>query len=80
MKNQFIAVYTQELAYRFANDPEYAYAASRTTPEALAIRMTNGLINGAASKDGPAIKAALKKCGIKPTYKALRMALSEVKS
>ncbi len=79
MKDEFIAIYIQELAYRFANDPEYAYAASRTTPEALAIKMTNGLINGSASKDGHAIKAALKKCGIKPTYKALRLALSEVK-
>lgn len=56
----------------FANDPEYAYAASRTTPAALAAKMTAGLLTGSANKDGEGIKRACKACGIKHTYKAIQ--------
>lgn len=55
----------------FANDPEYAYSASRTTPKALASRMASLLMTGDANKEGEGIKRACKACGIKQTYKAL---------
>ena len=61
-------------AYRdlFDNDPEYAYAASRTTPTELACKMAAGLATGAANKDGDGIKRACKAVGIKHTYKAIQ--------
>lgn len=56
----------------FANDPGYVYSARMTTPEALARKMTLGLENGQASKDGKGIVAVCKQFGIKHTYKAIR--------
>lgn len=56
----------------FVEDPEYAFAASRTTPEALARKMTIGLDSGSANKDGEGIKATCKHFGIAHTYKAIR--------
>jgi hypothetical protein len=62
-----------ELAYidLFANDPEYAYSAAITTPEALASKMASCLIIGDANKDGEGIRRACKACSIKQTYKAI---------
>jgi hypothetical protein len=56
--------------------PEYAMAAARMTPEALATRMTDGLISGAASKDGDGIKRTCKALGIKNTYAAIKTYLN----
>jgi hypothetical protein len=56
----------------FASDPEYAYAAARTTPARLARKMAAVLVTGAANKDGEGIKRACKAVGIKHTYKAIR--------
>lgn len=52
--------------------PEYSMAAARMTPEALATRMTDGLISGAANKDGDGIKRTCKALGIKYTYAAIK--------
>lgn len=52
--------------------PEYSTAAARMTPEALATRMTDGLISGAANKDGDGIKRTCKILGIKNTYAAIK--------
>lgn len=62
-----------EKAYEhlFANDPEYGYSATRTTPAALAQKMTLGLARNEASKDGRGIKTACKALGIAYTYKAI---------
>jgi hypothetical protein len=62
-----------ELAYidLFANNPEYAYSAAITTPEALASKMASHLITGDANKDGEGIKRACKACSIQQTYKAI---------
>jgi len=62
------------IAYRdlFATNSEYAYSAARISPEALALKMTNGLQTGAANKDGEGIKRACKACGVKYTYAAIR--------
>jgi hypothetical protein len=56
----------------FKNDPDYAYSASRCTPEGLAAKMTAGLRTGAANHDGAGIKRACKAVGIKHTHKAIR--------
>ena len=60
----------------FANDPEYAYAASRATPTELAYKMSVGLAAGEANKAGKGIKRACKAVGIKHTYKAIQDYLS----
>ena len=67
----------------FETDPEYAYVRGRSivtgaqnSPEGLAARMTAGLANGSANKDGRGIRAACKAVGIKPTYKELRAYLN----
>lgn len=61
-------------AYRelFTSNPEYACAASTTTPEALAHKMTLGLKTGSASKNGEGVNRACRQCGIKQTYTAIR--------
>jgi len=58
------------------NTPDYAIAAARMTPEALATRMTDGLIKGTANKDGDGIKRTCKILGIKPTYAAIKQYLN----
>ncbi len=66
-------------AYRdlFANDPDYAYSASRCTPESLADKMIPSLADGSANKDGKGIARACKVVGIKPTWKSIRAFLAE---
>lgn len=56
----------------FATDPDYAYSASKTTPEALARKITDGLHTGSANKDGEGVKRACKVMGIPHTYKAIQ--------
>lgn len=68
----FCDVLTEEYHHLFATDPDYAYAASKTTPGELARKMTLGLDNGTASKDGAGIRRTCKRIGISPTYKAIR--------
>lgn len=57
--------------FLFSSDPEYAYAARRTTPADLAAKMTSCLRDGSANKDGQGIKATCKALGIAYTYKAI---------
>ena len=67
--------FTQALAAEYAilfKTQEYAIAASRYTPEALAEKFTEGLLNGSAANDGDGVKRACKALGIKSTYKAIR--------
>jgi hypothetical protein len=59
----------------FANDPKYAFSASRITPKALASKMASSLMTGDANKDGDGVKRACKACGIKQTYKAISVFL-----
>lgn len=74
----FCARLTLEYAELFANDPEYAYSASRITPEALARKMTLGLDSGSANKDGEGIKRTCKHFKIAHTYKAIREFLKAI--
>jgi hypothetical protein len=81
MKNldRFIAQLTTEYIALFAT-PEYAYAARRTDPAAMAVRMTNGLMSTppTANKDGDGIKRTCKALGLPYTYKAIRAYLGEL--
>lgn len=52
--------------------PEYSYSASKTTPEALALKMTEGLRSGQANKDGLGIRRTCKALKIKNTYQDIR--------
>ena len=56
---------------------DYAYAARLHTPQSLAVKMTAGLADGTANKDGDGIKMACKAVGIKHTYKDIRSYLNE---
>ncbi len=47
-------------------------AASKTTPKAMAERVTSGLTDGSASKDGEGVQLTLKELGIKNTYTAIK--------
>ena len=69
---RFVDELTKAYADLFANDPEYAYAAARNTPEGLAAKMAAGLADESANLDGAGIKRACKACGIRQTYKAIR--------
>ena len=60
----------------FASDRDYAHVSSQLTPEALARKMTLGLDNGTANKDGKAIRTVCRVLGIDYTYKAIRTFLS----
>jgi hypothetical protein len=71
-RERFQAVLADAYRDLFANDPEYAYSARLTTPDALAAKMTIGLANGSANLDGAGIRRACKACGVRQTYKALR--------
>jgi hypothetical protein len=69
---RFIEALTKAYVELFESDPKYAYSAQHTTPEALAVKMTKGLAQGSANKDGAGIRRACKVCGIKHTYQAIR--------
>ena len=56
--------------------PEYAYAKARTTPAALARKMTLGLDDGTASNDGEGIRRTCKHFKIGTSYKAIRAFLN----
>lgn len=71
--NDRLAIIYAEL---FENDPEYAYAKSRTTPEGLARKMTLALDRGEANKDGDGIRRTCEFFGIPHTYKAIRAFLN----
>lgn len=66
----------REYSVLFATSEDYAYAAARTTPFELARKMTLGLDNGTANKDGEGIKRCCAKLGIRQTYKAIRAYLT----
>lgn len=68
---RFERLLCQQYESLFANDPDYAYVAMRTTPADLAAKMTGGLRDGSANKDGQGIKAVCKSLGIAHTYKAI---------
>ncbi len=56
----------------FADDPKYAFSASKCTPASLAAKMTGGLRDGSANKDGEGIKMTCKLLEVKYTYKAIQ--------
>ena len=60
----FCATLAGQYRTLFVSDPDYAHVASRLTPEALARKMTLGLDNGTANKDGKAIRNACRFLGL----------------
>jgi hypothetical protein len=61
---------------RLFETPDYALARARYSPDALAEKMTSGLVDGTANKDGEGILLTCKHLKLKPTYKAIREYLS----
>lgn len=52
--------------------PDYAMAAARTTPEALARKMTCGILTGSANHDGEGIRRTCRDLGIRFSASAIR--------
>lgn len=52
--------------------PDYAMAAARTTPEALAHKMTGGILTGFANHDGEGIRRTCRDLGIRFSESAIR--------
>ncbi len=72
----FSATLADQYRTLFVSDPDYAHVAARLTPEDLARKMSLGLDNGTANKDGKAIRNVCRVLGIDHTYKAIRAYLS----
>lgn len=68
LKLQYIAL--------FESDPDYAFAASRTTPAKMARKITLELDQGTANKEGKGVKNVCKELNIKHTYKAIHTFLT----
>ena len=69
--NAFRAALIAAYAELFKTSPEYAYSASKTTPEGLADRMIEAVLRGSANITGPGFRMACKACGINHTGKAI---------
>lgn len=70
--------FSSVLAYHYRElfkTPDYAYSAAHCTPEGLAQKMTAGLLQGSANKDGEGIRRTCRDLKIKPTYTAIRLYL-----
>lgn len=69
---EFKTVLAEQYRELFANDdPRYSPTTKKTSPDLLAIWMTNGLLNKRAAIDGEGIKRTCKKLGIKYTKKGV---------
>ena len=75
-QDKFIEELKRQYAVLFL-EPEYKMASQRYTPEELARKMTAGLKDGTANKDGDGIRRTCKALGIKFTYKAIQQYLKE---
>ena len=67
----FVSELTDQYTTLFAM-PQYARAASLSTPQELSIRMAKGLLEGSADKDGEGVKQVCKKLNIPCTYKGIK--------
>jgi hypothetical protein len=70
-QNQFRDALAVAYADLFANNPDYSYSASKTTPTLLADKMTASAIAGSLNKDGEGVRRACVACGIPHTLKAI---------
>lgn len=69
----FYNTYYPYLCDCIEHDPDYIYAKETCKDiKVLAHQIVIGLVSGAASKDGKAVKLTCKKLGIAHTYKAIR--------
>lgn len=74
-RERFIEQLTLEYR-RLFETPDYAFSARVTTPEHLAVKMTDGLLAGTANKDGEGIKRTCKVLGIPYTYAGIKTYLA----
>ncbi len=70
-EEKFVAELEKVLRDKFANDPQYTYVATTTTPELHAAKMADALCRGELLIGG-ATKAACKSLGIKPRSMQIR--------
>lgn len=70
-REKFKSVLTAQYAVLFKT-PDYAMASGRYTPEEMAEKFTQGLIDNIVNKDGEGIIAVCKELKIKHTYKAIQ--------
>jgi hypothetical protein len=70
-RERFRATLAAQYTDLFANDPHYADAATRTTPEAFAVRMIDTLLADAALLTGSALKRTCAALGITCQQKAI---------
>ena len=70
-KDRFQTVLTDQYRQLFES-AAFAMCAARYTPEQLAEKFTQGLMDGTASNDGDGVKRTCKALGIKSTYKAIK--------
>lgn len=75
--DRFYEVLREQYEELFRTSAEYQYAASVTTPAALARKMTLGLDAGTASEDGEGIRKTCKILQIPHTYKGIREFLNQ---
>ena len=68
----FFVELSKQYAELFKSDPDYAYAATQKTPEAMARSMALGLACGKADKGGKGVINTCRVLGIKHTYAAIR--------
>lgn len=71
-RDQFQNELEKAYVFLFEHDSDYAYSKAKTTPQALAAKMTEALITGDANHDGAGVRKACRAVGIKPTRTAIR--------
>jgi hypothetical protein len=76
-RERFQTALEDAYVYLFANDPDYAYSASRLTPAQLAEKMTISMLANTANHEGSGFRRACKAVGIKHTRTAIRAFLAE---
>lgn len=72
---RFKIILSDQYSQLFKNK-EYALAAKLQTPESLANKMTDGILEGTAGHDGKGIKNTCKALGLKCTLKDIKEYLS----
>lgn len=75
---RFCTILTGQYEYLFTL-PQYAVAASKSTPRELAENMCAALAKGAADKSGEGVKRTCAVLGVKHTYTAIKAYLVQTK-
>lgn len=68
---KFRAALVRAYSELFANSVDYAYSASKTTPEGLADKILAAFLKNGGNKDGKGVELACRECQIAHTYRAI---------